>query len=331
MPAKRTTFLLAVATCAAAALAQSPPPTPAPVTAMASVEAFWSADQYARTSGYVAELKADLGDRVTKGQLLATLDAPELDRDVAAAQATVAAKKQSAAAAAAATRQAQAALDVARAQLEGVRAESELADANLKRQEQLFQTQAITDQARDEVRAKGAVARAAVQTATAKIQAAEADLAAAQADAAVAAAQVDVAAADLERATTLQSYTRIVAPFDGVVTRRLLNPGDLVQPGPTNRPLFTCQQLDPVRVSCDVPESAAANTHAGTPAEITLPSLPGHPLRAAVTRTSGSINPATRTMRVEIELPNPDGKLRPGSYAQVTLNPAPAAATTPTK
>jgi multidrug resistance efflux pump len=321
----------AIASPSLAPAQTAPSTTPAngraPVTAIASVEAFWSSDQYARTSGYVTDVKADIGDRVKKGQVLAVIDAPELERDLAAAQATLAARREAATASDAAARQAEAALEVARKQLAGVRAEAELAQATLKRQQRLFETKAITDQQLDEARAKAAIAEASAGVAAARIASAEADVASAKAGRAVAGAQVQVAAAEVDRVQTLLSFSRIVAPFDGVVTRRLASPGDLVQAATASRtaPLFTCQQLDKVRVYCDVPESAAASVQEGTPAEVALVSLPGQPIRGMVTRLAGSLDPNTRTMRVEIDLPNPDGRLRPGMYAQVTLDPAAAA------
>src|SRR5207302_9411242 len=103
----------------------------------AGVEAFWSADLYAKTSGYVADIKADIGDRVTKGQVLAVIDVPELAKELAAARATVAAKQEMARAAEAAMKQAEVAREVARRQAEGAKAEQRLADVTLKRQEAL--------------------------------------------------------------------------------------------------------------------------------------------------------------------------------------------------
>jgi multidrug resistance efflux pump len=306
-------------------------PSAGPVTVIASVEAFWSADQYAKTSGYVSDVKVDIGDRVKKGQVLAVIDVPEIGRDLAAAEATLAARREAAGASEAVVRQAEAALEVARKQLAGVRAEAELADVTLKRQQQLFENKAVTEQQLDEVRAKEAVARAGVDVAAAKIAAAEADMATAKANSAVAKAQVEVAGAEVGRVQTLLSYTQIVAPFDGVVTRRMANPGDLVQAATASRttPLFTCQQVETVRVLCDVPESAAAGVRAGESAEVAVPGVPGMRVRGTVTRLAGSLDPSTRTMRVEIDLPNPDGRLRPGTYAQVTLRPAGQAADGP--
>jgi multidrug resistance efflux pump len=288
------------------------------------VDAFWSADLYAKSSGYVAAVHADIGDRVKKGDLLAVIDVPELQAELTAAQATLTAKQELSKAAAAAVEQSQTALEVARRQAAGAKAEQELADTTLKRQEELFAGKAATEQQIDEVRAKTTVARATAAVSEAKIAAAEADLKAARANEGVAKANADVAAAEVRRVEALEAYTRITAPFDGIVTRRQVGPGDLVQAAMANRTmwLFTVQQIDPVRVFCDVPETSAAAVRAGDPAAVKLYAAGGQEvIQGTVTRVSASVNPATRTMRAEIDLANPKERLLPGMYAQVTLSP----------
>jgi multidrug resistance efflux pump len=291
--------------------------------AIAVVDAFWSADQYAKTSGYVADVKADIGDHVKKGQVLAVIDVPESENDLAVAKAMLAAKQEMAKAATAAVVQAQKAVEVAKQQQAGAEAELELANATLKRQEELFAGKAATSQQIDEARAKTQLARAASAVSGAKIAAAEADLMAATANEAVANANAQVAAAEAQRAETMLTYTRIVAPFDGVVTRRQVAPGDLVQSATASRanPLFTVQRIDTVRVSCDVPEAGAMLVRVGDPAEVKLYGAGGSVIRGEVTRIATAVNSGTRTMRAEIDLPNPGERLRPGMYAQVTLSP----------
>jgi multidrug resistance efflux pump len=293
------------------------------VVAVASVEPYWSADQYAKVSGYVSDVKADIGDRVTKGQLLAVIDDPEAEIEVTAARAALAAREQMAAAAAAAVEQARTALEVAKRQAAGARAERQLAEATLKRQEELFADKAATSQQIDEIRAKAEVAQAASGVAEAKIAAVEADLKAAQAAQGVAKANIDLAATGVSKAEALAAYTNIVAPFDGVVTRRGVSPGDLVQAATAGRTtvLFTLQRTDRLRVACDLPEATSASVRVGDPAEVRFPAIGGDATRASVTRVAGAVNPSTRTMRVEIDLDNRDGRLRPGIYAQVTLTP----------
>jgi multidrug efflux pump subunit AcrA (membrane-fusion protein) len=311
--------------------AQQPSPTstgpatqPATIVVPGSVAAFYVADLYAKDAGYLSEVKADIGDHVKKGDVLAVIDDPELLQQLKGAEALLAAKEQLAAASEAGVQQAKASLEVARSEVAALEAERELAESTLKRQEALFKEKAATSQQIEETRAKSRVTGAAADVGRAKIASAEADLRAAEAGRAVAAAQVKVAAADAERTRTLVGYTKVVAPFDGVVTRRIANVGDLVQNASTGRgmPLFTCQKLDVVRISCDVPDASAAVVRAGTKADVRLSgSNAAAAISAAVTRVAVAVDPATRTMRAEIELPNPGEKLRPGMYAQVMLFP----------
>jgi multidrug efflux pump subunit AcrA (membrane-fusion protein) len=293
-----------------AAPQQSAPATPLPrgerddqnrqfatVVVPATVQAFFATDLYAKGSGYVSHVNNDIGDHVKKGQVLAVIEDPELQAQFDKAQAAV--------------QQARAALEVAKRQLAGMQADLALQQVTLKRQEELFAGKAATAQTLDEARAKQAVSSANVETGNAKITSAEADL--------------QMAKAEAKTVQALLQYDKIVAPFDGVVTRRLVNPGDLVEGAistPTG-PLFTCQKLDVVRVSADAPEASAAGIRPGLPADVKLYGPDGATVHGTVTRVATALDPATRTMRVEIDLPNPDEQLLPGMYAQVTLGPEP--------
>ena len=209
----------------------------------------------------------------------------------------------------ASVQQSNAALEVAKRRLTGLQADRVLQQATLKRWEQLFAGKAVTGQQLDEQRAKEGVSAA--------------NLGVGQAEVALAEANLQAANADLQRLQALVDYTKIVAPFDGVITRRLINVGDLVQAAMSTRPatpLFTCQEIDVVRVLADVPETNAAAIRPGLAAEVRLYGSTGQTLRSTVTRVSGALEPSTRTMRVEIDLPNPDASLLPGTYAQVTLS-----------
>lgn len=322
-----------LATCLAAltqtAAAQAPASAPATqaVAVPATIEAFWSVDLAAKTSGYVSEIKADLGDHVSKGSPLVLLWVPETEKSLAQAKATLAAKTQLLKAADSAIAQAKQALTVAQKQLERDKVDLEYQQVTLKRQQELSAGKAITPQQLDEARAKSETATAQMGIGQAKLGAAQADLDAAQASREVARAQVAVAQASVEEEETMLGYTHITAPFDGIVTRRMVNMGDLVQGGGANRPapLFTLQQIDTVRVFCDVPELTAAGVKVGDKAEVKIYGLNNRTVTGAVTRLASALDPQTRTMRVEIDLKNPDESLRPGMYAQVTLSvPAPA-------
>jgi multidrug efflux pump subunit AcrA (membrane-fusion protein) len=288
-----------------AAPTQPAPANPSPkaesddttVVVPATIQAFFVTDLYAKDSGYVSQVNHDIGDHVKIGQALAVIEDAELQAQSDRAQAGV--------------QQAKAALEVAKRQLAGMQADLTLQQVTLKRQKELFAGKATTHQTLDEAQAKQSVSTANVETGNAKIALAEADLQAAKAEA--------------ERLQALLQYDKIVAPFDGVVTRRLVNPGDLVQAATSTRtaPLFSLQKLDTVRVFADVPEASAAGIRPGLPADVKLYGPTGVTVHGTVTRIANALDSATRTMRVEIDLPNPGEKLLPGMYAQVTLGPEP--------
>jgi multidrug efflux pump subunit AcrA (membrane-fusion protein) len=322
---------IAITATPLAARADSPPAAPSAdaVAVPATIEAFWSADLNAKTSGYVSAVRADLGDQVKKDQFLAEIHVPELEKSLAAATVTLEARRQMQRAAEAAVAQSHKALEVAQKQLGSYEADLKLQEVTLKRQEELSAGRAATAQQLDEARAKAEVAQAIADVGNAKVASAGVDIEAAEANRDVAAAQAAVAEAQVGEARALLDYTKIAAPFDGVITKRTINPGDLVQTATASRtmPLFTVQQIDTVRVFCEVPELKAAGVHVDSDADIKVYGLDGKLLTGHVTRIAGALDPATRTMRVEIDLPNPNQTLRPGMYAQVTLKPgAPAKA-----
>jgi multidrug resistance efflux pump len=286
----------------------------------ATVEAFEQTDLYPRVGGYVTAVNVDLGDTIKAGQELALIDAPEMVKELDEAKATLVAKTRAAEAATATVKQAKAALAVSQKQVERYKADAEFQRITLKRQQELFGGKAITDQQLDEAKNKAAVAEADLGVAESKAAGAEADLIGAQASEAVAGAQVQVAAATVARVQTLLQFTKVVAPYGGVIARRLVNLGDLVQaaPGARGAPLFTVQRVDIVRVFCDVPEAQANAVEVGTPVKVKFFGR-NEEIDAKVTRLAGSLNPETRTRRTEIDLPNADGKLLPGAYAQVTV------------
>jgi multidrug efflux pump subunit AcrA (membrane-fusion protein) len=295
---------------------------PHQVIVPASVEAFFITDLYAKDSGYVSQINNDIGDHVKKGQVLARIEDPELKAQSEKANAAV--------------EQAKASLELAKWQLSGMQADlnaSEAAVAVKQANAELAKTTykrwegspkgVVSDQEREEKKALLGTAVAELNEAQAKKLTANANVETAKAKVASGEADLDAAKAEAGRLKALLQYDIILAPFDGVVTRRLVNPGDLVQAATSNRgvPLFSLQELDKVRVFADVPEESAAAIHPGVPAEVKLVAEPSFTVRGTISRISGALDPATRTMRVEIDLPNPDEKLLPGAYAEVTLEP----------
>jgi len=259
----------------------------------ATLAAFEEADLFAKVTGYLSDVRVDIGDHVKAGQVLAVIDIPELEHQLAEDQAQLASK--------------QSALETARRQVDHDRANRTLQDITLKRQEALFKDQWVPAQMVDQTRADAAVAKANVGVA--------------KANRTLAAHQIDLAAATVEKTKALLAYSQIVAPFDGVVARRLVNRGDLVQAptGTLMTPLFTVQRIDTIRVFCDVPENDVPLVHIGDPAIVKPSGLEGKPFIGKVTRYSLRLDPETRNMRTEIDLPNPEERLYPGMYAQVSL------------
>jgi RND family efflux transporter MFP subunit len=230
----------------------------------ASLEAFETADLYPKVSGYLSEVRVDIGERVKAGQVLALVSLPETEKELAEAEATVAAK----------------------------RADLALQRVTLERQAGLLKIQGTSQQTYDEAKGKADVA----------------------------AAEVDLAAATAEKIRTMLAYTRIVAPFDGVVAQRLVNRGDFVQAATSGRntPLLTVQRVDTIRVFCNVPESEVSRIRVGLRATVKPFGLE-KPIVGQVARFAGRLDPQTRNMRTEIDVPNRDGKLYPGMYARVSL------------
>jgi RND family efflux transporter MFP subunit len=163
-------------------------------------------------------------------------------------------------------------------------------------------------------------ARARVTVAEAAVVKARAELGKAQEDVKAAAAKLRVAEADAARLRSLLDYRFIRAPFAGTVTRRNVDPGHFVQPAGAEKggPLFTVVRLDKVRVPVDVPEADAALARKGAKAVVRVPAL-GAEFPGEVSRTAEALDPASRTLRVEIDLPNADGRLRPGMYAHARI------------
>ena len=259
----------------------------------ATLAAFEEADLFAKVTGYVSDVRVDIGDHVKAGQLLAVISLPEMERQLAEDNAQLESKQSS--------------LETARRQIDHDKANLALQDITLKRQQALFTDHWVTAQALDEARANAAIGKA--------------NLGVSEANLTLAAHQIDLAAATVEKTKILLAYTQIVAPFDGVVARRLVNRGDLVQAptGTLMTPLFTVQRIDTIRVFCDVPENDVPSVHIGDPAVVTPSGFDGQSFTGKVTRFSLRLDPETRNMRTEIDLPNPEERLYPGTYAQVSL------------
>jgi RND family efflux transporter MFP subunit len=303
---------LAFSSCARKSEADAAPPaTVAPAVAVAKVSThnlsrdlvltaefkpFQEVDVMAKVAGYVKEIRVDVGDRVQAGELLATLEVPEMADDLRRAQAAVD----------------RSVAEVQRSRDELARAKSAHEIAHL----------AYTRLAAVAEKKPGLVAQQEIDDAHGKDLVAEAQVAAAQSAVAAASQQVDVNQAELQKVRTLIAYTRVTAPFAGVVTKRYADTGSMIQAGTASSrqamPVVTISENSLLRLILPVPESAVPAVRIGQEVEVNVPTLHrGFPGRVA--RFADKLSLATRTMDTEVDVANPGLVLIPGMYAEVAL------------
>lgn len=308
----------------------------------ATIAAYESTPVYAMIAGYVKTVATDkqgrpidIGSVVERGQPLATLDVPHLEAEaeqkkagVAQAVAELEQVKKDVAVADAQVIAAKAMLKeadagIAKATADYDRWKAELAQANDLVLKKVIDTQsrAVVFKQYQAAEAAKAEADARVTTAKATVTEREAKRAKVDADVLASAAKVKVAEAASKEVQARLGYASITAPFDGIVTARNVHTRHFVQPptGGTGQPLFVVARLDVVRIFTDVPEASAAKAISGGKAMVRIPALGNLELPAAITRTAGVVDPATRMLRAEIDLPNEKRTLQPGLYAFVRI------------
>jgi len=325
-PLQSLILMIVVATASAGSSPKQNPqiPAEAPIELPAFIEPYERVELHARVSGYVVDVSADLGDKVKAGQVLVRIERPELVADLAAARAETKQRASLVTRAKRAASQADAALLSARAQVARAQADTSLQEITLRRKVDLLKESAITEQAMDEAKAANASALASSDLAAAAVARAEADRAAALAEIEVALAQEEVARSRERCVEATIALLEVRSPFEGIITMRRCSRGDLTsaaasagQPG-----LFTLLRTDPVRVQVDVPELVASRIRIGTQA--TISAAPDQPaIDARVTRTSGALDVKAHTLRVEIDLNNPNDAWLCGSFVRVQLKPEP--------
>lgn len=229
----------------------------------ADVQAFVEAAIHARASGYLKNWFVDIGDHVTNNQVLAEIDTPELDEQLAQVK----------------------------AELDQAVAARDLAKITADRWTELLKTASVSEQ----------------ETAEKK------------SDYVLKQANVEAAQANLHRLEELKNFDRVTAPFDGVVTARNTDIGQLIAAG-SGGELFRLAQTNPLRVYVRVPQSLTHAIMPGQRAALTFQEMPGREFEATVTRTAGAVDPSSRTLQVELQVTNPRGEILAGSYAQVRFN-----------
>lgn len=317
------------------------------VTRWLKLPAFVEADAEitltARISGLLKGFSADVGDRVKPGQVIGHLDAPELEQDVKLAEAQLLAAQgeyQKALAQVererARSQQLDAQESIYKAQVEQSKAQAASAHNQCERTEKLFSKDAATAQERDlqqftcqEKDAAVAVAGRRLDSLGAERDIFQRDLSIAEAAASVAKGKVQVAQATLDRSRVLWSYTEIKIPQIGthegaeaIITKRYVSNGDLISGGMTSKTgaqlIVTMQVVDPLRIVADVPEGDAIGLEAGSVARVIVPDLKTV-AEFKIARTSNSLSPSSRTLRIEIDVPNPKNSIRPGMMVNVEL------------
>jgi RND family efflux transporter MFP subunit len=254
-----------------------------------SIQAITETPVLSRSNGYVGRRYADIGDRVTAGQLLAEVEAPDLEQLLVQGRAELL--------------QARSALEQSSASLEQGKANEELARVTAQRWANLVN--------------KGAVSRQENDTYQAQYQAQSANVKSLEKAVAAARNNVSASEANVARLTELRGFKMVRAPFAGVITLRNVDVGTLITA--SNTLMFRIAQTNVLRIFLNVPQAEADAVHIGQAARIALPDLPGTQFTGKVTRTSNSLDPATRTLLVEVQVPNQAGILLPGMYAQVEL------------
>jgi RND family efflux transporter MFP subunit len=254
-------------------------------------------DVMAKVAGYVKSISVDIGDHVRQGQVLATLEVPELQDEMAKAKAAVLA--------------AEANVTTAKSGIARAQASATMAHLSFTR---------IEDVSKQE---PGLVPRQEVDVAQAHDQEAAAALASAQSMLQSSEQSNSQAVADQNRAAAMLQYAVIRAPFDGVITKRYANTGSMIQAGTASQsqamPLVRLAQNNLLRLTLPVPVTAVAGVRTGEPVEVNVVTL-GERFKGTVTRFADSLQMSTRTMDTEIDVPNSDGKLVPGMYAEVHLH-----------
>jgi RND family efflux transporter MFP subunit len=263
-----------------------------------NIQAFTDAPIYARASGYLKQWYTDIGARVKTGQLLADIDAPELDQQVTQARANL--------------QQAQAALDQTLANYEQGRVNAELARVNAERWKNLVNRGAVSRQENDQYQTQ-------YQAQTANLQALDKAIAAARGN-------IGAAQANLARLEFMQGFKQVKAPFDGVITARNIDVGALVNAGNGGpaQELFHMAATQRLRVYVNVPQVYSRAATPGVVADLVLAELPGRHFQGKLVSTAEAIDAATRTLLAEIDVDNTTGVLLPGAYAEVHLKLASA-------
>lgn len=270
----------------------------APLTLAGAFKPFQDVDVHAKVAGYIKNIYVDVGSRVKEGQTLAILEVPELQAELAGADAAVRRSKE----------------EIRRAQGDVERAKS----AHVALHAMCARLQQAAEQK------PGLVAQQEIDDAHAKDLESEAQVSSAEAALNAAQQALEVAEANAKQYAALSNYTRIVAPFTGVVTARFADTGALIAAGTSSSaqsmPVVRIAQISVLRLVLPIPESIAGEIRLGDPVKVHVQALNTDSV-GKVSRFADSLDPQTRTMETEIDFQNTDGRLLPGMYVQAVVAP----------
>jgi RND family efflux transporter MFP subunit len=267
------------------------------LTVAGQFEPFQDVDLHAKVSGYIRRINVDIGDRVRTGAVIATLEVPELDAQVAGAQAQV--------------RHSQS--EIGRAQSEVTRAQANHVA--------LHEAYTRLDQASKQ--RPGLVAQQELDDAFAKDQNSEAQIDVAKSALEAAREQLGISRADDQRVHALSSYSVVTAPFDGVISKRYADTGSLIQAGTTSNtqamPVVRLAQSGLLRLRMPVPEADVPFIQEGGEVQVKVQAT-GKTFTGKIIRFTRALDTSTRTMLVEVDVPNPKLTLSPGMYAETVIS-----------
>ncbi|HYZ85014.1 MAG TPA: efflux RND transporter periplasmic adaptor subunit [Bryobacteraceae bacterium] len=300
--------------------AESAPPT-TDLVLPGNTEALTQARIFARASGYVRSRSVDIGTLVKSGQVLAVIESPEVDQELAQARANLEQARANVEQQRANLEQTHAAALQAQSNVEVAKANEEIAQTTHQRWDRLVTKGVLARQSGDERRTTFLARKAETAAAEAAFRTAQANVSSQQANVRAAEAAVNAQSANVRRLERLQAFEYVRAPFDGVITERNVEQGDLIQPASGEvRNLFSIAQAKTLRIQVDVPQSYAVELQPGQPAEITVRERPGRKFAGTVARTANALNNNSRTLRVEVQVDNKAGELLPGMYSQVRFS-----------
>jgi RND family efflux transporter MFP subunit len=298
-----------------------PAPFEEPLTYPGNIGAMQYATIFARVDGYLKNRMVDIGDQVKEGQVLAEIDTPTIDEELAQAKADAAEARAQLVSAKANLKEAKAKDQSVEADVKRVKADQELAAVTAGRWVNMASRGAVSFQSRDEKSTALSAQNATLEAARAQKRASEQSVLAAESQVAVASAGVTAKLAAVARYQAEQAFKFVRAPFDGVITFRKVDPGALITAGSQtqNIELFQMAKLDIMRIYVHIPQAVSRYLATGQPAELYISGYPDRVFTGTVTNVAGALDPQTRTRQTEVKIANPDHALLPGMYAQVKV------------